>query len=82
MYIPTNYGIWWNHTKSIKQYTKLLEVLTKLEEGDMQPAKISDSQNCTKLLPGVDTKYVQKYMEQFEGLYSSKTANIKTVMQC
>jgi hypothetical protein len=35
----------------------------KQEEGDMQPAKISDSQNCTKRLPGVDTKHVQKYVE-------------------
>jgi hypothetical protein len=40
-----------------------LQVLTKQEEGDMQPAKISDSQNCTKRLPGVDTKHVQKYVE-------------------
>jgi hypothetical protein len=48
---------------SVKQYTKLLQVLTKQEEGDMQPAKISDSQNCTKRLPGVDTKHVQKFVE-------------------
>jgi hypothetical protein len=28
-----------------------------------QPAKITDSQNCTKQLPGVDTKHLQKYLE-------------------
>jgi hypothetical protein len=39
------------------------KALTKQEEGDMQPAKISDSQNCTKRLPGVDTKHMQKYVE-------------------
>jgi hypothetical protein len=51
-------------TRVIRQaYTKLLQVLTKQEEGDMQPAKSSDSQNCTKQLPGVDTKHVQKYVE-------------------
>jgi hypothetical protein len=63
MYIPTNYGIWWNHAEFFKQYTKLLQVLTKQEEGDMKPAKISDSQNYTKRFPGVDTKHVQKYVE-------------------
>jgi hypothetical protein len=38
----------------------------------MQPTKISDSQNYTKRLPSVDTKHVQKYVELYEGLYSSK----------
>jgi hypothetical protein len=40
----------------------------------MQPAKISDSQNCTKRLPGVDTKHMQKYVELYEGLYGSKNS--------
>jgi hypothetical protein len=39
------------------------KALTKQEEGDMQLAKISDPKNCTKRLPGVDTKHVQKYVE-------------------
>jgi hypothetical protein len=63
MYIPTNYEIWWNHAESVKQYKKLLQVLTEQEGGDMQPTRISDSQNCTKRLPGIDTKHVQKYVE-------------------
>jgi hypothetical protein len=40
----------------------------------MQPEKISDSQNCTKRLLGVDTKHVQKYVELSEGLYGSKNS--------
>jgi hypothetical protein len=67
MYMPTNYEIWWNHAQYIKQNTKLLQVLTKQEEGDMQPAKISVSQNWTKWFPGIDTKHVEKYVELFEG---------------
>jgi hypothetical protein len=63
MYMPTNYEIWWNHVQSVKQNTKLLQVLTKQEADDMQPSKISDSQNFTKRLPGVDTKHMQKYVE-------------------
>jgi hypothetical protein len=35
--------------ESVKQYTKLLQVLTKHEEGDMQPAKISDSHKKEEL---------------------------------
>ena len=47
------------HAQFVKQNTKLLQVLTKQEEGDVTTSKDQRLQRLPKRLPGVDTVHVE-----------------------
>jgi hypothetical protein len=55
------------HAQFVKQNTKLLQVLTKQEEGDMATSKDQLLQRLPKRLPGVDTVHVEISVELWEG---------------
>ena len=70
------------HAQFVKQNTKLLQVLTKQEEGDVTTNKDQRLQRLPKRLPGVDTKHVETICGAVGWLiYGSKTAIVKTAMQ-
>jgi hypothetical protein len=55
--------IWWLVAQFVKQNISSYKFLPNRRKAMQQPAKISNSQNCTKRFPGIDTKHVQKYVE-------------------
>ena len=55
------------HAQFVKQNTKLLQVLTKQEEGDIATNKDQCLQRLPKRVPGVDTVHVEKSVELWEG---------------